>query len=90
MYHSVFTYCKAMDQVKQGSKTLLDLFQASSTKKCRPNKGLDSPTPGLSTNDPRYATYILKKRQIALFHSDKKSSDNCPLSKSIVRQKKKK
>ena len=35
-----------MDQVKQGSKTLLDLFQASSAEKCRPNKGLDSPTPG--------------------------------------------
>ena len=35
-----------MDQVKQGSKTLLDLFQASSAEKCRPNKGLDPPTPG--------------------------------------------
>ena len=35
-----------MDQVKKGSRTLLDLFQAFSAKKCRPNKGLDSPTPG--------------------------------------------
>ena len=34
-----------MDQVKQGCKTLLDLFQASSAENCRPNKGLDSPTP---------------------------------------------
>ena len=38
-----------MDQVKEGSKTIiLALFQASSAKKCRPNKGLDSPTPGPS------------------------------------------
>ena len=49
-----------MDQVKQGSKTLLDLFQASSTKKCRPNKGLDSPTPGPRTNDQSYATLSSK------------------------------
>ena len=35
-----------MDQIKQGSKTLFDLFQASLAEKCRPNKGLDSPTPG--------------------------------------------
>ena len=34
-----------MDQVKKGSKTLLDLFQVFSAKKCRPNKGLHSPTP---------------------------------------------
>ena len=46
-----------MDQVKEGSKTIiLDLFQVSSAKKCKPNKGLDSPTPGPSTNDPNYAT----------------------------------
>ena len=39
-----------MDQVKEGSKTMiLDL-------KCRPNKGSDSPTPGPSTNDTNYAT----------------------------------
>ena len=45
-----------MDRVKEGSKTIiLGLFQASSAKKCRPNKGLDSPTPGPSTNDPNYA-----------------------------------
>ena len=46
-----------MNQVKQGSKTIiLDLFQALSAKKCRPNKGLDSPMPRPSTNDPNYAT----------------------------------
>ena len=45
-----------MDQVKQGSKTILDLFQAYSAKKCRPNKGLDSLTPWSSTNDPSHAT----------------------------------
>ena len=25
-------------------------------KRCKPNKGLDSPAPGPSTNDPIYAT----------------------------------
>ena len=45
-----------MDQVKQGSKTLLDLFQASLAKKCWPNKGLYTRMPGPSTNDPSYAT----------------------------------
>ena len=77
-------YCQVMDQVKQGSKTLLDLFQVSSAKNCRPNKGLDSPTPMPSTNDLSYATSSSKKRRIALFRSDEKSSDICPLSKSLV------
>ena len=31
-------------------------FQASSAKRCKPNKGLDSPAHGPSTNDPSYAT----------------------------------
>ena len=35
-----------MDQLKQGSKTSLDLFQESSAEKCTTNKGLDSPIPG--------------------------------------------
>ena len=55
-YHTAFTYCYAMDQVKQGSKTLLNLFQKSLAKNVWPNKGLDSPTLGPSTNDPSYAT----------------------------------
>ena len=42
-----------MHRVKEGSKTIiLDLFQASSAKKCRPNKGLDSPTPWPSKMTP--------------------------------------
>ena len=46
-----------MNQVKEGSKTIiLGLFQASLAKKCTPNKGLDFPTPGPSTNDPNYVT----------------------------------
>ena len=42
-----------MDQVKNGSKTLLDFFQASSTEICKSNKELDSPTPAPSTNKTR-------------------------------------
>ena len=76
-----------MDQVKQGSKTLLDLFQVSSAQKSRLNKELDSPTPGPSTNDPRYATLSSKKWRIALFCSNEKS-DNRPPSKSLVQPKK--
>ena len=46
-----------MDQVKEGSKTIIvELFQVSLAKKCRPNKGLGSPMPRPSTNDPNYAT----------------------------------
>ena len=36
--------------------SILDFFQASSDKRCKPNKGLDSPAPRPSTNDPSYAT----------------------------------
>ena len=28
----------------------------SFAERCKPNKGLDSPAPGPSTNDPSYAT----------------------------------
>ena len=45
-----------MDQVKKGSKTLLDFFQASWAKKCKSNKGLDFSMLAQSTNDPSYAT----------------------------------
>ena len=45
-----------MDHMKQAFKTLLDFFQASSAEKCEPNKGLNSPKPGQSKNDPSYAT----------------------------------
>ena len=71
-----------MDQDKQGSKTIiLDLFQSSSSKKCRPNKGLDSPTPGTSTNDPNYATLSSKIGESHHLCSHEKSSDNCPVPK---------
>ena len=71
-----------MNQVKEGSKTIiLDLFQASSAKKCRPNKGLDSPTPGPRTNDPNYATLPSEICELHYLCSDEKSSDNCPVSK---------
>ena len=64
-----------MDQVKEGSKTIiLDLFQASSTKTCRPKKGLDSPTPGSSTNDPNYATSSSEIGESHYLCSDEKSS----------------
>ena len=33
----------------------LTIFQASSSKRCKPNKGLDSPAPWPSKNDPSYA-----------------------------------
>ena len=49
-----------MDQIKQGSKTSLDLFQVSLAKKYWPNKGLDSPTSGPSTNDTSYASTLTK------------------------------
>ena len=81
-YHEEFTYCEAMDQVKEGCKTtILDLFQASSAKKCRPNKGLDSPTPGPNTNAPNYATSSSEIGESHYLCNDKKSSDNCPISK---------
>ena len=59
-----------MDQVKKGSKTLLDFFQASLAKKYKSNKGLDSPTSGPSTNDPSYATSSSKIDESHYFHSD--------------------
>ena len=71
-----------MDQVKEGSKTIiLDLFQASSAKRCRSDKGLDSPTSGPSTNDPNYATSSSKIGEKHCLYSDEKSLDNCPVSK---------
>ena len=70
-----------MDQVKEGSKNIiLDLFQASSAKKCRPYKGLDSPTPGPSTNDPNYATLSFEIGESHNLCSDEKSSENWPVS----------
>ena len=77
-----------MDQVKESSKTIiLGPFQASSTKKCRPNNGLDSSTPGPSTNDPNYATSSSEIGESHYLCSDEKSLDNCPVSKRLVRQK---
>ena len=71
-----------MDQVKEGSKIIiLDLFQASSAKKCKPNKGLDSPMPGPSINDPNYATLSSEIGESHYLCSDEKSLDNCPVSK---------
>ena len=35
---------------------LFFFFQASSVERCKPNKGLDSPAHGPSTNDASYAT----------------------------------
>ena len=60
-----------MDQVKKGSKTLLDLCQASSAKKCRPNKGLNSVTP--STNDPSHTTSSSEIGESHYLRSDEKS-----------------
>ena len=76
-----------MGQVKQGRKTLLDLLQASSTKKCR-QKGLDSPSPVPSINDPSYAISSSKIGEAHYLRCDEKSSDNCPVSKRLIRQKK--
>ena len=65
-----------MYQVNQDSKNLLDLFQASLANKCWPNKGLDSPTPRPSTNDPSYATLYSEISKSHYLCSDEKSSDN--------------
>ena len=71
-----------MDQVKEGSKTIIFyLFQASSAKKCGPNKELDPPTPGPSLNDPNYATSSSEIGESHYLCSDEKLSDNCPVSK---------
>ena len=70
-----------MDQVKQGSKTLLDFFEASFAKKCKPNKGLDSLTLGSSTNDLSYATLSSEIGKLHYLHSDEKLLDNCSISK---------
>ena len=78
-----------MDQVKRDSKTIiLDLFQASSAKKCRPNKGLDSPTPRPSTNDPNYATSSSKIGESHYLCSDEKLSDNCPVGQKKIEKMK--
>ena len=74
-----------MDQVKRGSKTLFNFFfQESLAEHCKSNKGLDSPTPGPSTNNPSYATSfanpiissVTKNQWITVLHqndsSDKK------------------
>ena len=63
-----------MDKIKQGSKTLLDPFEASLAKKCWPNKGLHSPTPGPSTNDPSYATSSFEMDASCYLRNDEKSS----------------
>ena len=70
-----------MDQVKQGSETSLDNLQASSAKKCKSNKGLDSLTPRPSENDMSYATSFSEIGESYYLRSDEKSSDNCPLLK---------
>ena len=70
-----------MDQVKKGAKTLLDLFQASPAKTCRPNKGLDSSMPRPSINDPNYVTTSSEIGESHYICSDEKSLDNCPVSK---------
>ena len=69
-----------MDQVKKGSKTLLDFFfQPSSAKK--KSKGLDSPMPGPSTKDLNYATPSFKIGKSPYLRCDEKSSDNRSPSK---------
>ena len=70
-----------MDHVKQGFKTSLDFIQASSAEKCKPNRCLNSPTPGTSTNDLSYATLSSEIGELHYRCSDEKSSDNCPVSK---------
>ena len=70
-----------MDHVKNAFKTLLDFFQASSAEKCKPNKGLNTPTQEQSTNDLSYATYSSENSKSLYLRSDKKSLDNCPVSK---------
>ena len=35
-------------------------------KRCKPNKALDSPAPGPSTDDPSYATSSSNDQRIAL------------------------
>ena len=70
-----------MNQVKQGSRTImLDLFQASSAKKCRPNKGLDSPMPWPSTNDSNYATSSSEIGESHYLCSDEIVGQWCPVS----------
>ena len=69
-----------MDQVKKGSKTLLDFFQAYSTEMCKSNKELDSPTLGPSKYNPSYATSFSEICESHYLCSDEKSSD-CPVSK---------
>ena len=63
-----------MDQVKKGSKTLLDFFQASLAKKYKSDKGLDYFTPAPSTDDLKYATSSSKVGERYYFRSDEKSS----------------
>ena len=62
-----------MDQVKKGSKTLLDFFQASLTKKCKSNEKLDSPTLVPITNNLSYATLSSKIGESHYLFSDEKS-----------------
>ena len=71
-----------MDQVKKGSKTLLELdfFLVYSTEICKSNKELDSPTPGPSTNSLSYATSFSEIAESHYLCSDEKSLD-CPASK---------
>ena len=72
-----------MDQVKKGSRTLLHFFfyQAYLVKKCKSNKGLDSPTIWSITNDPNYATLSSEIRESHYMCIDEKLLDNCPASK---------
>ena len=72
-----------MDQVKKGSKTLLDFFSPSvfSLKKCKSNKGLDSPTLQPSHNESSYATASSEIGKSHYLHSDKNLSDNYLASK---------
>ena len=80
-----------MDEFKKGSKTLLDFFfKAYSVKKCKSNKGLDSPTIGPSTNNPSCATSSSEISESYYLCSDEKFSDSCPASKWLIRQKRNK
>ena len=70
-----------MDQVKKGSKTLLDFFQASLAKKYKSDKGLDYFTPAPSTDDLKYATSYSKVGERIISAVTKNRRDNCPASK---------
>ena len=59
----------------------------SFAKRCKPNKGLDYPAPGPSTNDPSYATSSSKIGEYHYLHSDENFKTSSLINSACSQQR---